>query len=68
LCLSLASAVVRLAAAFGAGIATAHRCVTEVIALLADLAPDLREAMRIAQRRRRACPGPAPPVILISLG
>ena len=41
----------RLAAAFGIGVATAHRYVTEVIALLADLAPDLREAMRIAQRK-----------------
>jgi hypothetical protein len=41
----------RLAAAFGIGTATAHRYVTEVIALLADLAPDLREAMRIAQRK-----------------
>lgn len=41
----------RLAAAFGIGAATAHRYVTEVIALLADLAPDLREAMRIAQRK-----------------
>jgi len=41
----------RLAAAFGVGIATAHRYVTEVIALLADLAPDLREAMRICQRK-----------------
>ncbi len=41
----------RLAAAFGIGAATAHRYVTEVIALLADQAPDLREAMRIAQRK-----------------
>ncbi|MFB4308384.1 transposase family protein [Actinomadura sp. GTD37] len=41
----------RLAAAFGIGTATAHRYVTEVIALLADLAPDLRKAMRIAQRK-----------------
>jgi hypothetical protein len=40
-----------LAAAFGIGAATAHRYVTEVIALLADRAPDLREAMRIAQRK-----------------
>lgn len=31
--------------------ATAHRYVTEVIGRLADLAPDLREAMRIAQRK-----------------
>lgn len=38
----------RLAAAFSVGLATAHRYVTEVIALLADLAPDLREEMRIA--------------------
>ncbi|HEY8478514.1 MAG TPA: transposase family protein [Spirillospora sp.] len=41
----------RLAAAFGIGVATAHRYVTEVIALLADLAPDLREAMRMAARK-----------------
>lgn len=41
----------RLAAAFGIGAATAHRYVSEVIALLADLAPDLREAMRTAQRK-----------------
>jgi hypothetical protein len=40
-----------LAAAFGVGAATAHRYVTEVIELLADLAPDLRQAMRIAQRK-----------------
>ncbi|MFB4298591.1 transposase family protein [Actinomadura sp. NTSP31] len=38
-----------LAAALGVGAATAHRYVTEVIGLLADLAPDLRQAMRIAQ-------------------
>ncbi|MES9542922.1 transposase family protein [Actinomadura sp. NPDC000600] len=41
----------RLAAAFGVGLATAHRYVTEVIALLAERAPDLREAMRIAARK-----------------
>ena len=41
----------RLAAAFGVGLATAHRYVTEVTALLAGLAPDLREAMRIAARK-----------------
>ncbi|TDC89575.1 transposase family protein [Actinomadura sp. 7K507] len=41
----------RLAAAFGVGVATAHRYVTEVVALLTELAPDLREAMRIAQRK-----------------
>ncbi|WP_171064209.1 helix-turn-helix domain-containing protein [Actinomadura soli] len=40
-----------LAAAFGIGIATAHRYLTQAIALLADLAPDLRAAMRIAQRK-----------------
>lgn len=40
-----------LAAAFGIGAANAHRYVTEVIALPADRAPDLREAMRIAQRK-----------------
>ncbi|WP_242608892.1 transposase family protein [Actinomadura formosensis] len=40
-----------LAAAFKVGTATAHRHVTEVIALLTELAPDLREAMRIAQRK-----------------
>ncbi|TDD83485.1 hypothetical protein [Actinomadura rubrisoli] len=38
-------------AAFGVGAATAHRYVTEVIELLADLAPDLRQAMRISQRK-----------------
>ncbi|HEU5024965.1 MAG TPA: transposase family protein [Spirillospora sp.] len=41
----------RLAAAFGVGLTTAHRYVTEVIALLAERAPDLREAMRIAARK-----------------
>src|SRR5947208_2354378 len=41
----------RLAAAFEVGAATAHRYVTEVIGLLAELAPDLREAMRIAQHK-----------------
>jgi hypothetical protein len=40
-----------LAAAFGVGVATAHRYVTEVVDLLAALAPDLRQAMRIAQRK-----------------
>ncbi|SFQ05174.1 Helix-turn-helix of DDE superfamily endonuclease [Actinomadura madurae] len=40
-----------LAAAFRIGAATAHRYVTEVIALLADQAPALREATRIAQRK-----------------
>ncbi|MGP4029818.1 transposase family protein [Actinomadura sp. 3N407] len=40
-----------LAAAFGVGVATAHRYVTEVIDLLSDLAPDLRRAMRTAQRK-----------------
>lgn len=39
------------AAAFDVGAATAHRYVTEVIDLLAELASDLRQAMRIAQRR-----------------
>lgn len=39
-----------LAAAFGVGVATAHRYVTEVIALLAEVAPDLRQAMRTARR------------------
>ncbi|MGI5201403.1 transposase family protein [Spirillospora sp. CA-108201] len=41
----------RLAAAFGVGAATAHRYVTEVVELLAEQAPDLREALRIAQRK-----------------
>ncbi|GAA0575644.1 transposase family protein [Actinomadura livida] len=41
----------RLAAAFGIGAATAHRYVTEFIALLADQAPDLREAIRTCQRK-----------------
>ncbi|QXJ25743.1 transposase [Actinomadura graeca] len=40
-----------LAAAFGAGPATAHRYVTEVIELLAAPAPGLRTAMRIATRK-----------------
>jgi hypothetical protein len=40
-----------LAAAFDVGAATAHRYVTEVIELLAELAPDLRQAMRTAQRK-----------------
>jgi hypothetical protein len=40
-----------LAVAFGVGIATAHRYVTEVVELLAELAPDLREALRIAARK-----------------
>jgi hypothetical protein len=39
------------AATFGVGTATAHRYVTEVVNLLAGLAPDLRQAMRIAARR-----------------
>ena len=38
-------------AAFGVGAATVHHYVTEVIELLAGLAPDLRRAMRIAQRK-----------------
>jgi hypothetical protein len=38
-----------LAAGFGVGAATAHRYVTEVIDLLAALAPDLRQALRIAR-------------------
>src|SRR5690606_13414536 len=41
----------RLAAAFGVGAATAHRYVTEVVDLLAALAPDLRQALRIARRK-----------------
>ncbi|WP_157995742.1 helix-turn-helix domain-containing protein [Thermomonospora amylolytica] len=41
----------RLAAAFGVGAATAHRYVAEVITLLAELAPDLRQALRIARRK-----------------
>ncbi|MFI0350979.1 transposase family protein [Actinomadura sp. 9N407] len=40
-----------LASAFGIGVATAHRYVTEVVALLAELAPDLRQALRIAARK-----------------
>ncbi|QXJ21335.1 transposase [Actinomadura graeca] len=40
-----------LAAAFGVGLATAHRYVTEVVELLAALAPALRAAMRIAARK-----------------
>lgn len=40
-----------LAAAFGVGAATAHRYATEVIELLADLAPDLWQALSIAQRK-----------------
>lgn len=39
-----------LAAAFGIGAATAHRYVTEVVDLLAELAPDLRRALRTAAR------------------
>ncbi len=50
----------RLAAAFGIGAATAHRYVTEVIALLADLAPDLREAMRIRPAQGLRHPGRHP--------
>ncbi|WP_169806763.1 transposase family protein [Actinomadura macra] len=38
-------------AAFDIGAATAHRYVTEVLELLAELAPDLRQAMRIAQHK-----------------
>ncbi len=41
----------RLAAALGVGAATAHRYVTEVVDLLAELAPDLRQALRIAARK-----------------
>jgi hypothetical protein len=40
-----------LAAAFGIGVATAHCYVTEVVALLAELAPDLRQALRSAARK-----------------
>ncbi|MGI5171430.1 transposase family protein [Spirillospora sp. CA-253888] len=40
-----------LAAVFGIGAATAHRYVTEVVDLLAELAPDLRQALRIAARK-----------------
>lgn len=40
-----------LAAAFGIGAATAHRYVGEVVELLAELAPDLRQALRIAARK-----------------
>jgi hypothetical protein len=40
-----------LATASGAGIATAHRYVTEVIGLLAELAPHLRQALRTAARK-----------------
>ncbi|MGH3391874.1 MAG: helix-turn-helix domain-containing protein [Actinomadura sp.] len=40
-----------LAAAFGVGAATAHRYATEVVELLAELAPDLRQVLRIAQRK-----------------
>src|ERR687896_1349515 len=39
------------AEAFGIGAATAHRYVTEVVDLLVELAPDLRQAMRTAQRK-----------------
>lgn len=42
---------VRLAAEFGVGVATAHRYVTEAMDLLAELAPDLRQALRIARRK-----------------
>ncbi|WP_240808515.1 MULTISPECIES: transposase family protein [Actinomadura] len=45
-----------MAAAFGVGAATAHRYVTEVIELLAELAPDLRQAMRTAQRKAYVIP------------
>jgi DDE superfamily endonuclease len=40
-----------LAAAFGVGAATAHRYVNEVVDLLAELAPDLRQALRTAARK-----------------
>jgi hypothetical protein len=40
-----------LAAAFKVGVATAHRYVTEVVEVLAQLAADLRKALRIAARR-----------------
>jgi hypothetical protein len=40
-----------LEAASGVGIATAHRYLTEVVGLLAELAPDLRQALRAAARR-----------------
>ena len=38
-------------ATFGVGAAIAHRSVAEAVELLADLAPNLRQAMRIAQRK-----------------
>jgi hypothetical protein len=37
-----------LAAGFGIGVATAYRYVCEVVDLLGELAPDLREAVRVA--------------------
>ncbi|MGI8332718.1 transposase family protein [Actinomadura scrupuli] len=40
-----------LAAGFGIGVATAYRYVAEVVDLLAELAPDLREAVRVAARK-----------------
>jgi hypothetical protein len=40
-----------LATAFDIGVATAHRYVTEIVELLAELAPDLRQALRVAQRK-----------------
>lgn len=41
----------RLAAAFGIGAAIARRYATEVVGLLATLAPDLRQALRAARRK-----------------
>ena len=35
----------------GVGAATAHRYVTEIVELLAELAPELRQALRIAGRK-----------------
>lgn len=41
----------QLAAGFGIGTATAYRYVTEAVALLADLAPTLADAMRVASTK-----------------
>jgi hypothetical protein len=57
----------RLAAAFGVGLATAHRYVTEVIALLAERAPDLREAMRTAQPKGNRSNPPSLPTFAAAL-
>jgi hypothetical protein len=49
--LSCGDTYAQLAAGFGIGIATAYRYITEALGLLADLAPTLAEAVRMASTK-----------------